>query len=68
VGKDDATQAARTVAKAIRDKGTKNSADRRRAKIAKRNQVWRDSGKTAKQIYLDQPDESKVSLSRLTAL
>src|ERR1700730_8551750 len=39
-------------------KGTMNSADNRRERIATRNQAWRDahaSGKTPKQIYLDQP-------------
>jgi hypothetical protein len=38
--------------------GTKNSVDARRATVAERNQRWRDahaSGKTPKQIYLDQP-------------
>ena len=43
--------------RAMRAKGTKSSADKRRANVAERNQGWRDahaSGKTPKQIYLDQ--------------
>lgn len=51
--------------------GTKNSVNARRAGVAERNQRWRDahaSGKTPKQIYLDQPKgrgKKKVSMSTI---
>ena len=71
VGKDDAMRAAQAVARATRAKGTKNSADARRAKIAERNQRWREahySGKTPKQIHFDEPEvpgKKKVTTSTI---
>ncbi len=55
----------------MRASGVRNSAANRHASVAKRNQGWRDaqaSGKTPKQIYLDQPKgrgKKKLTLSTI---
>jgi hypothetical protein len=66
-----AVEAVERSKRAMRASGVRNSAANRHASVAKRNQGWRDaqaSGKTPKQIYLDQPKgrgKKKLTLSTI---